>query len=95
MIEVNSARYAYKQGYPQLYITFTDGRSAILTTDATKPVIRARGFVHLGGQFEDLPVLQIEGTTLRGFTNNPDVLRLFDDYVAAVNAGTFRPGKIL
>lgn len=95
LLEVTSARYKYNQGYPQLRLGFADGRSAILTSYSTKSTMRERGFVYLGGEFEDLPTLSVGGSTLRGFTNNPTVLRLFDDYVAATRAGTFRPGQIL
>lgn len=83
-----------------------DGMQCLLTLDSAKPMIRKAGYVFLGPAFEEtLPVIRLDGRnlppsesfesiTLRGYTNDPIMLRLFDEFRAAVFDGSWTPGDV-
>lgn len=100
-LNIQSAEYIVDHNYPLLVLQIDD-LQAILGTD-NKRSIRELGYVFLGDEFESLtPTVVIPASptdnrsemVLQGFTDDPVVLRLFDDFIAATNIGTFSPGPV-
>lgn len=78
-----------------------DGRQVVFDNEA-KRAIRKLGYVHLGARWESLlPAVVISEDakvgrpehTLYGFTNDPEVLRLFDAYMQSLDDGSFKVGR--
>lgn len=82
-----------------LVLTFADGREATIIVEM-KPSLREAGLVELGDEFDDLaPPIGFESedgyrTLPRGFTNDPRVVKLYGDFLAATDSDTFRPGPV-
>lgn len=92
-MKITNPRYVRQQGYPLLELEI-DGITTRIEPPR-KPSIHAAGLVFIGGEFHDLvPPIEFKGTTLKGFTNNPDIFRLTDQLGRAANDGTFQVGAI-
>ena len=67
-----------------------DGVPVALTSDQQKPTLTAVGLVYLGGPFEATlrPITfasEYGPLELRGFTDDPDVVRHFRDFLDQIN----------
>ncbi|NHC36898.1 hypothetical protein [Scytonema millei] len=92
-MRIENPRYVLNQGHPELHFELL-GRTAQLSTE-TKPTLNKAGIVSLGSDFDDLvPPIELNGTVLRGCTNNPEIFRLYDQFGHAVMNRTFKPGAI-
>ncbi len=100
-MEIRSARYVVNAGYPELHLDI-DGLEAVLATD-NKRSIRELGYVFLGDEFAGLvpnvvippdPADDRAEMVLRGYTDNPAVLRVFDRFIADCSSGAFAPGSV-
>lgn len=92
-MEIKNPRYVLNQGYPELHFELFD-RTAQLSTE-TKGILNEAGIVFLGSDFKRLvPEIKLNGTTLRGFTNDPEIFRLYNQFGRAVANETFKPGSI-
>lgn len=92
-MQITNPRYVQTGGYPILELDL-DGRTARITLEQ-KPTLYQAGLIFLGADWEEaVPEIEFQGTTLRGFTNDPAILTLYDQFGEAVMSGTFRPGSI-
>lgn len=92
-MKIENPRYALNQGHPELHFELF-GRTAQLSVE-TKEILNENGIVFLGADFERLvPEIELNGTVLRGFTNDPEIFRLYDQFGHAVMNRTFKPGAI-
>ncbi len=74
--------------YPELRLD-VDGTTVVLVPDQQKYAIFDAGYVYLGLEFESrLPVVRfpVEGRIeyLHGFTDNPEVVRFFREFIAGL-----------
>lgn len=98
MLKLANARYVVRDGYPLLLVE-VDGREATMASE-TKPTLHGAGLVFVGSEFADvLPDVTIHPpdggtTTLRGFSDDRRLFKLFDAFLIACNDGTFRPGPV-
>jgi hypothetical protein len=92
-MKVSNPRYVLNQGHPELHFELF-GRTAQLSAE-TKEILNEAGIVFLGGAFKNLvPPIEFRGKTLRGYTDDPEIFRLYDQFGHAVMNGTFKPGAI-
>lgn len=99
-LTITDARYVKLGGYPALRLS-VNGRKATLITEC-KPTLRAAGIVFLGDEFADVVppidfvVPDSNGDVLRleGFTKDPRVFQLYDEFGRACNDGSFKPGPV-
>ena len=92
-MKIENPRYVLNQGHPELHFELL-GRTAKLSAE-TKPSLHKAGIVSLCCGFDDLvPPIEFRGKTLRGYTNDPEIFRLYDQFGHAVMNGTFKPGAI-
>ncbi len=97
---LSDARYLRNDGYAQLELK-VDGLPARLSAEC-KPAVYGAGWVFLGSLFADVvPPVEFHlagpdqgSTTLKGFTDDPRVYRLYTDFLKATAAGTFREGPV-
>lgn len=89
-LNIQSATVVLLDGYRALELV-VDGITTHVDTYSTKLTVRALGYVSLGVDFEDrLPEIHLPAdpsigrgpTTLYGFSDDPQLLALFDDFVA-------------
>jgi hypothetical protein len=82
-----NARYYWNDGYPMLAVE-VDGRMAEMGTDC-KPSLHEAGIVFLGSEFADaVPPIEFptgdgHTTTLRGFSRDETLFRLYDEFLQA------------
>ncbi len=92
-MEITNIRYALNKGYPELILQI-DGKEANIPLEQ-KPTTYENGLIFLGAEFEEtMPEIEFEGTTLRGFTNDVEVLRVYKEFLDAANGDNFNPGAI-
>ena len=92
-MEIRNPRYVQDQGYSVLEVEI-NGRLARIFLEQ-KPTLYEAGIIFLGGEFESvLPAIVFGSLTLRGFTNDPEILRLYDEFGQAVEEGRFEPGPV-
>jgi hypothetical protein len=92
-MEITNIRYAFNEGYPELLLQI-DGKEANIPLEQ-KPTTYENGLIFLGADFEEtMPEIELEGTTLRGFTNDTGVLRVYKEFLDAANRVDFTPGVI-
>lgn len=92
-MEITNVRYALNQGYPELLLQI-DGKEANIPLEQ-KPTIYENGLIFLGANFEEImPEIEFEGTALKGFTNDSEILRVYREFLDATNGGNFTPGAI-
>lgn len=98
MLTLADARYLRVDRRPILEVA-VDGQAARMGTDC-KPTAHAAGLVFLGDTFEDvMPPIRFTPagggmTTLRGYTRDARVHRLYDAFLAAARGGNYRPGPV-
>ncbi len=92
-MQIERAEYRLNMGYPECHLVI-DGIDGAFSTD-NKKSIRDRGYVFLGPAFNDVvePV-EIKGIEMRGMTNDPAVLRLFDQFIDDLQTDRFTPGLV-
>jgi hypothetical protein len=100
-MQFKNARYVRESGHPILEVEIsipelgiTDKLARI--TLEQKPTTYQAGLIFLGSSWEeDLPEIEFDNfTTLQGFVQDPELLKLFDDFGYAVSSGRFQPGAI-
>lgn len=102
-VRVGSAEYVILQGlYPAVRLII-DGREAQLDT-AQKRSVREMGFVFLGADWADRvpPVTfppdpansRFAPEQHRGFTSDPQVIEIYDQFRTDLDRGTFEPGPL-
>lgn len=106
-LQIKKAEYIFNQNHPALILTI-DGKEALIA-DFKKPILD-RGFVPLGSRDVEvewrniLPEVTLPADnnneteiTLRGFTNDPVIIKLARDFYDAINhlnGKTFTIGEI-
>ncbi len=92
-MQIERAEYRLNMCYPECHFVI-DGIDGGFTT-GNKLSIRKHGYVFLGSNFSDVvePV-EIEGIEMRGMTNAPAVLWLFDRFIADTLSDRFTPGPV-
>ena len=99
---VVSAQYELDDGYPYLRLNL-DGKDVWISSEQLKPSLIDNGYAFLGDDFEelldlapiDLPAGALgndnRAITLRGFTTDPVVVKLAQDFLAVKD---FQPGPV-
>lgn len=91
-LQIQQARYLSSPPYVLLELVL-DGRSALISPDQS-PTLSQMGYISLGSEFDDLvPEINVpadaadgrEAMRLRGFTDDPRVKQLFDQYISDIN----------
>jgi hypothetical protein len=98
------ARYVWLDKiFPALSINI-DGKPAKIICGETKPNLLNAGLVFVGAEFSDsLPTIAVPGDlndgrsplTLRGFTNNAIIFRMYNDMLDAADDGSFEERSVL
>jgi hypothetical protein len=92
-MQIRNPRYVSDQGYPVLEVEI-EGRLARIPLEQ-KPIAYEAGIIFVGSEFESiLPAIVFNSLTLRGCTNDPEILRLYDEFGQAVEEGRFEPGPV-
>lgn len=100
---IGDVEYVLNQGYPELHFKW-DGVEAIVTLDQNHTIL-FEGYISLHPKevwAERLPDLTLPAnpaigrgeTILTGFTRDPAVVRLAQQFAAAARDGTLRPGPV-
>ncbi len=90
-MDIQNARYESQDGYPILAMD-VDGIPARLLSEA-KPTTLRHGLVFLGNAFEAIvPPVELATTTLRGFTRDRGVFRLYLTFGLEVFNDRFQVG---
>lgn len=92
-MKITNVQYRRIDGYPVLELLI-DGKQVRIMLEE-KPSLHQAGLVFLGADWEGVvPDIEFRGTTLRGFVQDPEILKLYDDFGKAVSSGNFRVGAI-
>lgn len=90
-MKIANPRYIQNQGYSSLELEI-DGRKTLIPLEQ-KPTLYEAGIIYVG--LEDfLPEIEFQGTTLRGCSNDPEILRLYDEFGRASQRDDFQPDEI-
>lgn len=95
-LKLGNARVEVRDLHPVLKVEI-EGREAVLGTDA-KPTIHKAGLVFVGEEFAELVGTHTitddtgQETELVGFSDDPRLFLLYDDFLAACARGIVPPG---
>jgi|GEM_PF-5668411 len=102
-MEITDIRRISKQGYPCLALKI-DGKPALLIPEI-KPTLYEKKIVFVGGNGEgweeSLPPIEIEvdgsrsKRILKGFSDDPELWKIYDDFLSSLEDGTFQPDEII
>ncbi len=94
MIEILNSRRISNQGYSTLELELEiDGDRHLARLDAEPKLwLWEKGIVFLGTEFRDVvPIIEVDGETLYGFTDDEKVFAEYDRFGQSVKNGTFKP----
>lgn len=96
MIKIKSAFHTIDTGYPILELHLQDNRIAYITTERRR--LNTDGLVFLGWDFEDDSEFAKKfknGDTGKGFTNDPEVVKLFRQFLTESDGKNYRERKVI